>query len=146
MNTAELSSSLRTVVSALHKGLRKQSGPGSTYSMTEIEVIAHLMRNEQLLPTELAALARVKTQSMSQILKKLEEDNIIKREASKDDGRKVFISLTPFGKKMIEKARYEKDEWLKNRLETKLSLKELEILKKALPVLNKLIELTPNQH
>lgn len=140
MNVSQLSSSLRESVSGLHKRLRKQSQTVKSYSMTEIETIAHLFRNPALLPTELAALTRVKTQSMSQILKKLEEEAIIKRTPSKEDKRKVYISLTAAGKKMIEKTKYERDEWLREALEKTLTGKERELLQKALPLLNKLIE------
>jgi len=138
MDTTELASSLRSAVSNLHKGLRKQSDSVKDYSMTEIETIAHLSRSSHL-PTELAALTRITTQSMSQILKKLEEHGIIKRTPSKDDKRKVYISLSVMGKKMLEKVRYDKDEWLKNTIEKTLTGKEKELLAKALTVLNKLI-------
>ncbi len=140
MDTLELSSSLRTAVSTLHKMLRKQSSTISEYSMTERETIGHLMRNSPLLPTELANLTKVKTQSMSHILNTLEEREMIKRTPSKDDKRKVYISITPAGKKIIEKARYEWDEWLKGIIEKSLSEKERELLIKVIPVLNKLIE------
>lgn len=140
MNISELSSSLRESVSGLHKRLRKQSQSVKSYSMTEIETIAHLFRNEGLLPTELAALTRVKAQSMSQILKKLEEEAVIKRTPSKDDKRKVYISLTALGKKIVDKTRYERDEWLRDAIEKNLSAKEKELLMKALPVMNKLIQ------
>jgi DNA-binding MarR family transcriptional regulator len=140
MNTSELSSSLRTVVSTLHKGLRKQADSVKEYSMTEVETISHLFRSAPLLTTELAALTRVKTQSMSQILKKMEEQGIIKRTPSKDDKRKVFISLTPSGKKIVEKVKYDKDEWLKGAIEKSLTDKERELLAKVLPLLSKLTE------
>jgi DNA-binding MarR family transcriptional regulator len=140
MNKSELSSLLRESVSGLHKRLRKQSPAVKSYSMTETETIGHLFRNAGLLPTELAALTRVKTQSMSQVLKKLEEENIIKRTPSKADKRKVYISLTAHGKKIVEKTRYERDEWLKNAIEETLSDREKELLIKALPILNKLIQ------
>lgn len=139
MNTTELSSSLRTVISTLHKSLRKQADSVKEYSMTEVETIGHLFRSPSLLPTELSALTRVKTQSMSQILKKMEEQGIIKRIPSKDDKRKVYISLTPFGKKMVEKVKYDKDEWLKGAIEKSLTDKEMELLEKVLPVMNKLV-------
>ena len=140
MKTTELSSTLREVVSALHKGLRKQTSAINAYSMTELETIGHLIRKPSLLPTELASLTRVKTQSMSQILSKIEGQGIIKRTPSKDDKRKVYISLTPFGKKLVGKTKYERDEWLKDVIEKSLTEKEKELLIKALPVLNKLIE------
>ena len=140
MDTTELSSTLRSVVSSLHKGLRKQADSVKEYSMTEVETIGHLSRNSALLPTELASLTRIKTQSMSQILKKIEKQGIVKRTPSKEDKRKVYISLTPFGKKMVEKVKYDKDEWLKNAIEKSLSDKDKELLIKALPILNKLVE------
>ena len=76
---------------------------------------------------------------MSQILKKLETHGLTKRSPSKEDKRKVYISLTSFGKKMVEKVTYDKDEWLKGAIEKLLTDKETEVLIKALPVLNKLI-------
>ena len=112
----------------------------NTYSMTEIETIAHLFRSPSLLPTELAALTRITTQSMSQILTKMEKDNVIRRTPSKYDKRKVGISLTAVGIKMVDKAKYEKDEWLKSAIEKSLNDKEIELLVKVLPVLNKLLE------
>jgi len=141
MTTQELASALRSVISGVHKSLRRQMSSVNTYSMTEIETIAHLGRLGSLLPTELAALTRVKTQSMSQILKEMEEDRIIKRKPSKEDRRKVYISLTALGKNLVEKAKYDKDEWLKTAIENTLTEKEKDLLAKAIPVLRKIIEI-----
>jgi DNA-binding MarR family transcriptional regulator len=141
MDITPLASSLRSVVSALHKGLRKQMYSVNSYSMTELETIGHLSKQTALLPTELAALTRIKTQSMSQILKKMEEQGVVKRFPSKEDKRKVFISLTPFGKKMLEKTSYDRDEWLKANIEKTLTVKEIELLSRALPILNKMAEI-----
>ena len=140
MDSSELASSLRLFISAIHKGLRKQISEVNTYSMTELETIGHLFKNPALLPTELAALTRITTQSMSQILAKLELQKIIKRTPSKEDKRKVYISITAVGKRMVEQTTYERDEWLKGIIEGKLTEKEKELLIKVLPVLNKLTE------
>jgi DNA-binding MarR family transcriptional regulator len=141
MNSSELSSSLRAVISALHKGLRKQLYSVDTYSMTELETIKHLAKNTSLLPSELAALTRIKTQSMSQILNKLEKQNVIKRTTSTEDKRKVYISLTDSGVKFVEQVRYDRDEWLKELIEKSLSEDEKKLLEEALPVLHKLIKI-----
>ncbi len=140
MNSTELASSLRTVVSALIKGLRKQMYSADSYSMTEFETLKHLAKNASLLPSELAALTRIKAQSMSQILNKLEKQNMIKRTASTEDKRKTSISLTDSGLKFIEKSRYDRDEWLKGLIERNLTEEDKMLLMKALPVLLKLIE------
>ncbi|ADQ79175.1 regulatory protein MarR [Paludibacter propionicigenes WB4] len=140
MNTKELSTSLRTVISSLHKGLRKQLYSANAYSMTEIDTIRHLYHSTSLLPSELAALTRIKTQSMSQILNKIEKQGVILRTPSETDKRKVYISLSPFGQEMVKKIKYDKDEWLQTAIEKTLTAEEKELLEKALPVLHKLIE------
>lgn len=141
MNTIELASSLRLAISILSKGLRKQIYEINTYSMTELDTLSYLFRNPKLLPTELAALTHITTQSMSQILNKMEKLGIIKKTPSKEDKRKVYISLTSTGKKIILKTRYERDEWLKSTIEKTLSEEEKDLLVKVLPVLNKLTEI-----
>lgn len=141
MDALELSTSLRTAVTSMHKLLRRQSALVSEYSLTERETIGCLLRNPRLLPTELASLTRVKTQSMSHILKKLEQQGIIERTPSKEDKRKVYISITAIGKKTVQKARREWDEWLKGVIEGSLSEKEKDVLARAVPLLNKLIEI-----
>lgn len=138
MDTTELASSLRSIIGILHKGLRKRSGIVQNYSMTETETIGHLYRNQQLLPTELATLTRVTTQSMSQILAKMEKFGIIERTPSENDKRKVHISLTILGKETVANTLYERDEWLKTTIEQTLSDKEKEQLTKVLPLLQKL--------
>jgi len=77
---------------------------------------------------------------MSQILNKLEKQNMIKRTASTEDKRKTSISLTDSGLKFIEKSRYDRDEWLKGLIERNLTEEDKMLLMKALPVLLKLIE------
>jgi len=140
MDLLELSSSLRAAVAAIHKSLRKQSSAVKAYSMTEIETIAHLFNHSSLLPTELASLTNIKTQSMSQILARFETKGLIKRTRSSTDKRKVYISLSASGKKMVESTKYERDEWLKGVIEKSLSAREKQLLSRAIPVLNKLVE------
>lgn len=140
MDTLALASSLRSFVATLHKTLRKQMYSTHSYSVTEMETIGHLYRNDSLLPTELAALTRVKTQSMSQILRSLEQQGIITRKPSQADKRKVYISLSAAGRKLVEKSRYDRDELLRNIIEARLTDKDQAVMEKALPVLNKLIE------
>ena len=140
MNTTELSTSLRTVISGLHKGLGKQLYSTNAYSMTEIDTIRHLYHSTSLLPSELAVLTKIKTQSMSQILNKIEKLGLILRTPSETDKRKVYISLSAFGMEMVKKIKYDREEWLKSVIEKKLTPEDMELLAKALPALHKLIE------
>lgn len=141
MKTSELSSSLRLLITGLHKLLRKHVSQGNNFSLTELETIGHLYRNDSLEPTELASLTRVKNQSMSQILKKLEGQQIIQRIPSEKDRRKVNISITDLGKNMVLNRKSIKDEWLKNQIEQNLTVEEQEKIIELLPVLQKLLEI-----
>ncbi len=79
--------------------------------------MALLDQHKQLLPSELAAIEKITTQSMSQILKSLLELDYISRSASKTDKRKANISLSKAGQEILYKVRNERDEWLKKALE-----------------------------
>lgn len=140
MEINDLSSALRSAISILHKRLRKQMYSIQTYSITELETLGYLYRQTALLPSELAALARVKTQSMSQVLKKMEVQKIIERTPSKEDKRKTYISLTDLGKKIVVQTVYERDEWLANAIIKTCTKEDQKLLIKALVPLKKLLE------
>jgi len=120
-----------------HKGLRKQASYTSSYSMTELETIGFISRNNNILASELASLTRITTQSMSQILKKFESQALIARTGSTDDKRKMHISLTPTGEKLVKQNRYERDAFLQKRIDL-LTDKEVALLEKVVPILEKL--------
>src|ERR1700754_3353828 len=138
MPKTQLTSSLRMAVGALHKALRRQSSLGSSYSMTELETIGLISRNDSILASELASLTRITTQSMSQVLKKLETQGLITRTGSQHDKRKMHISLTPAGEKLVKQNRNERDIVLQKRIEAMLTDKEVALLEKVIPILNKL--------
>ena len=136
----ELVSEIRTTVTRLVKKLRKHSVTGMTLSLTERSVMGLLYNEGELLPNELAAMEKITTQSMSQILNHLTELGYINRRASKDDKRKSFISLSAKGKTAIEQVRNEKDNWLYEAITNACTAEEISILKKALVPLKKLVD------
>jgi Transcriptional regulators len=138
MAQTQLTSSLRMAVAALHKALRRKTSHISSYSMTELETISLINRNKSILASELAVRTRITTQSMSQILKKLETQGLIERKESANDKRKMHISITPAGEKLVKQNRYERDLHLQKRIEKLLTDKEVALLEKVVPVLNKL--------
>ncbi len=136
----DLASALRGVISDLHKRLRKQAYSGGTLSITEATTLSYLYRAGSLSPSELAAINKIKKQSMSQVLKHLEEFKLIRRVASKQDGRKVAIVLSAVGEKMVDKSRYERDEWLAAAIRARLGEKGAEVLAAAIPLLHALAD------
>lgn len=138
MDTFELASALRGVVSDLHKRLRKQAYSAGGLSITETLTLSYLYREGSLSPSELAEINKIKKQSMSQVLAHLEELKLIRRVVSKEDKRKMAISLSAAGKNMIEKTRYERDEWLARAIRERLGSTEIKALTAAIPLLQQI--------
>jgi DNA-binding MarR family transcriptional regulator len=136
----QLASDLRTVVARLIKKLRKQSVTGQLLSLTERSTMALLYQHKQLLPSELASMEKITNQSMSQILRHLLELGFISRTASGTDKRKVIISLTEKGEKILLRVRGERDVWLAKAIKETCNEEEEDLLKRAIGPLTKLVD------
>jgi DNA-binding MarR family transcriptional regulator len=136
----EIAANLRTVIQRLVKVLRRQARNQEMLSLTERSSLGLLYQQGEMLPSELAQLEKVTTQSMSQIINHLFKLGLIDKTPSSEDKRKVKLSLTPAGKHYIEQLRQDKQEWLARTLYEKTSGKEKAILTEALHILTKLID------
>lgn len=136
----QLATDLRTVITRLIKKLRSKSATGAGLSLTERSTLALLDQHKQLLPSELASMEKITTQSMSQILNHLLELGYIQRRSSEKDKRKVIISISKTGRSILYKVRNERDEWLNKALIDICSEKEKELLRRAIAPLAKLVE------
>jgi len=141
---AEIANHLTNELSRLIKLLRSKAKNKNSLSLTERSTLGLVYANAEILPSELATTEKVTAQSMSQILNRLFKLGFIKRNPSKTDKRKVFITITATGKKEIEKNKQEKREWLAQAISEKLSSKEKRTLIDAVAVLNSLTETKRN--
>lgn len=139
MSTFDTASSLRLCVSNLNKRLRKQVYSTEGFSLSELSTFSYIY-HQPMSPSELAELVKVKNQSMSQILNNLEAAGLVKRTQSAEDKRKMEVSITPKGKKMVEKTRHERDEWLAEAIDKALTKEEKKILGAVIPLLNKIAD------
>jgi DNA-binding MarR family transcriptional regulator len=139
-DTLQLAAELRTVVGRLIKKMRSLSPTHGHLSLTERAVIKLLAQGQPLLPSELATQEKVTTQSMSQILRHLDELGYITRQPSATDKRKVLIVLSEAGRAIIPAVRQEADEWLHQALQQSCTPAELASLNQALPLLTKLVD------
>jgi DNA-binding MarR family transcriptional regulator len=138
MDPFELASALRSVVSDLHKRLRKQVYSGGGLSITESNTLSYLYKQGAMSPSELAGINKIKKQSMSQVLNNLERAKLIRRVVSKEDKRRTAVLLTATAQKMVDKSRYERDEWLAGALRDVLAEKDLRVLAAAIPLLEQI--------
>src|ERR1700759_3596070 len=108
----EIATRMRTILHRLIKVLRKHTRNEALLSLTERSTMGLLYQHKELLPSELAQMEKVTTQSMSQVINHLFELNYIYKNPSGEDKRKVLLSLPSSGIAYIEQLRLEKQEWL----------------------------------
>jgi DNA-binding MarR family transcriptional regulator len=131
-----LASELRTTLMRLARRLRNQRAE-SAHGLGQLAALGTLDRHGPLTPGELAAHERVQPPSMTRIVAALETAGLVTRSDHPTDGRQVLVAVSPAGRAMLREDRKRRDAWLAQRLR-ELSVDELEALRQAAPVLEKL--------
>jgi DNA-binding MarR family transcriptional regulator len=140
INDNELASRLRVSISRLVKVIRSEVKIHELLSLTENSTLSTVYKQGEMLPSEIAAKEKVTSQSMSQIINKLNELGFILKTPSLEDKRKVIITITPKGKEFIDVRMNQKMEWLEKAITDKTTDAEKEVLKSAIAILTKLVE------
>lgn len=138
-----LASELQSVVLRLRRKLRSQ-GPATELSEAQRSVLRQLRRaqslGQPLTVTELARGEGVRPQSMSIIVRSLEELGLVSRSPDPQDGRRSLLSLTAAGQQVITASLEARTHWLHQTITSRLSPAEQSALATALPLLERLLD------
>lgn len=135
---AGLASALRVSVARLSRRLRTERDPDSDQlSPGQFAVLGLLDRLGEAAVGELAAHERVQPPSMTRTVTCLEEGGYVTRRPHESDRRQVVVTLSDQGRAAMEAERRRRDHWLAVRLR-ELSPEERQLLRQAVPVLDKL--------
>ena len=107
-------------------------------SDSQLSVLVELTRAERT-PGELAAMERVTPPSMNRTLNGLASSGLVARTRSTDDGRRVVVTITTEGERLIEETRRLRSEWLTHRI-AELPPEDRAALAAAASALRKLAE------
>jgi DNA-binding MarR family transcriptional regulator len=135
-DSSELASALRSSLVRVVRVIRQQRADTSV-TLGQLSAIGTLWKHGSMSAGELAATERVQPPSMTKILASLEDGGFIRREAHPTDGRQSIIVLTQAGNDLVDSERRTRDAWLNQHL-TELDADELEVLRQAAPILDKL--------
>lgn len=133
----ELAASLRLVVNRLARRLRGQGRENLSHSL-----LSALITIECHGPLTLGRLAErelVKPPSVTRSVAELEERGLVRRETDPADHRIARVTITAEGRRTVRRARTRKTAYLAERLRT-LDAAELEIIRQAVPLLERLLE------
>jgi DNA-binding MarR family transcriptional regulator len=135
----EITSRLRMVVARLSRRLRQEANEGATPS--QLAALATVDRHGAMTLGELADHERVRPPTMTRIVAGLEEGGLLRRAIDPSDRRVARMTLTPEGERLLARSRTRKDEFLASLLE-ELEPEELAIVERAVPVLERLIDVS----
>ena len=104
-----------------------------------------MLRLETAGPQTISQLARAegtRSQSMGAIVASLEAQGFVDRAADSRDGRQSIITVSDAGRLALDDARAVKQDWLAERLTCELNQHEQGILSQAVPLLQRIVDLT----
>lgn len=131
-DTAALAARLRLAVTRLARKLRREAEPGITSSM--LAALSSVDRQGPLTMSELCAVEQVQPPSMTRIVAALVEVGLVTRESDPSDGRVAWVTVTPEGRKLLDRSRGRKEAYLAKALRG-LDAHELETLEEAAAIL-----------
>lgn len=138
----ESAATLRMLNGKLSRRLRESSLPGEL-SWSQLSVLGYLVREGEMTITQLAAAEGVRSQSMGATVASLHEKKLIVGKADPADGRKTCYGATPAGIAQVTLNRAQRDDWLVQAIDSRLTADEQQLLLRALPLLQRLADTPP---
>jgi DNA-binding MarR family transcriptional regulator len=129
---------LRESISLLLRRM-KQMWPGDL-TLPESAALARLNRGGPATSSALAKLEQISPQSMGATLAGLEARRLVARHADPEDGRRVLLSLTETGQRVLQGKRDARNEQVAKALSANFTPAEIRLLAEAAPLLERLAQ------
>jgi DNA-binding MarR family transcriptional regulator len=140
LDTTALANRLRPVLLKLNRELRREvHSLGVTGG--QVALLVQIKLHPGIGMRELAALERMSVPGISKFVARLEEAGLVRRAPVEGDQRRVGLSLTAAGQKVLRSVKSKRTAWLSARLR-QLDPAELEALDAAIASLEQLLEET----
>jgi DNA-binding MarR family transcriptional regulator len=137
--TQALAGELRISVGLLLRRLRQIPVEGEL-SLPESSALARLDRGGPATASELAKREQISPQSIGATIAALERRGLVERTPDPDDGRRVILSPTEAGTEVLRSRRNAKTELMTAALDAEFSAEELERLRAAAPLVERLAQ------
>jgi DNA-binding MarR family transcriptional regulator len=137
IDTLSIADRLRPVLLRVGRELRREAREVGI-SPEQVSLLVAIKYGPGIGVRELAARERVTPPAMSNHVDRLERDGLVSRTPSASDRRRVGLSLTDEGQRVLRRVRSRRTAWLATRLRG-LSAAELEAVEAAVEPLSRLL-------
>ena len=138
VDTTALANRLRPVLLKLNRELRHEiHSLGVTGG--QVSLLVQIKEHPGIGIRELAALERISVPGMSKFVARLEEASLVERAAVEGDQRRVGLTLTAAGHRVLRSVKSKRTAWLSARLR-QLDADELEAIDAAIEPLRQLLD------
>ena len=138
LNTMTLAEALRPVLLRVGRELRREAREAGV-SPEQVSLLVAIKYSPSIGVRELAARERVSPPALSNRVDRLEQDGLVARTPSDDDRRRVGLTLTDEGQRVLRRVRSRRTAWLVTRL-GELSAEELAAIEAAVEPLALLLD------
>jgi DNA-binding MarR family transcriptional regulator len=137
IDTLSVADRLRPVLLQVGRELRREAREVGI-SPAQVSLLVAIKYAPGIGVRELAARERVTPPALSNHVDRLERDGLVSRTPSASDRRRVGLTLTDEGRRMLRRVRSRRTAWLATRLRG-LSAEELEAVEAAVEPLSRLL-------
>jgi DNA-binding MarR family transcriptional regulator len=138
-DVSEVAATVRVAVGLLVRKM-KQAPLDGELTMAESSALSMLERGGPATSSDLARLDRISPQSMGVTVAALEERGLVRRSRDPEDGRRIVLSVTETGQRMVHDKRGRRTEQIAAALRDGFSDDELGQLMTAAGLLERLAE------
>ncbi|MFJ9371640.1 MarR family winged helix-turn-helix transcriptional regulator [Nocardia sp. NPDC101769] len=136
--TGELAEELHAVVGALVRSIRT-AAPARDITLAQLSILKRLDREGPHTAAELARADKITHQSAAATVAALVDRRLVQRRTDPADLRRRVLTLTDTGRELVAERRNTGDDHLADLLVQRLSDSELDEVRRALPLLRRLL-------
>jgi len=140
IDAASAAVELSLAMKRLRARLRAESPASDQWTLSQLSVLARLVRDGPATASQLAHAEHVRPQSIAEIVGALRAGGLVAATPDPTDGRKTTLRPTAAGRRLVQSVWASREAWLARAIETVVDQRRQTTLTDAIALLNDLAE------